>query len=186
MEKKNLRKTEGLPFTLGISAGVVLLLETILSFSLSPVIAQATTDYINAQLKLQSSGGAGLSGSPIFIVISFLIDPGIFLLLLVLGKNKEKRGSAFAIVWIVIGGLGLVSGLFTLLTGGELQQQITAAVDTVMPGGYWIETALSLIGCGLIIASCVVFLRRLHEPPVFDEPESEPQNGENPPSDSNT
>ncbi|OCN01725.1 hypothetical protein A7X67_01145 [Clostridium sp. W14A] len=184
MEKKNLRKTEGLPFTLGIAAGVVLLLETILSFNLSPIITDVTLSSMGLKSSAASSGisGAGLIGT----IISFLIVPGIFLLLLILGKNKEKRGSAFAIVWIVIAGLYILSGLFSMLKGGELQQQITAAVDAVMPGGYWIENALSLIGCGLIIASCVVFWRRLHEPPVFDEPESEPQNGETPPSDSNT
>lgn len=170
MEKKNLRKTEGLPFTLGMAAGVALLLETILSFSLSPVIAQATTDYINAKLKVQSSGAAGFSGSPIFIIVSFLIDPGIFLLLLILGRNKEKRGSAFAVVWLVISGIGLISALITLLKGGELQQRISAAVNAVMPGGYWIENGIALIGGGLMAASCIAFLKRLHEPPVFEDP----------------
>ena len=159
MEKKNLRKTEGLPFTLGMAAGVVLLLETILSFSLSPIITKVTVDYMSAKMNV----GA---------VVSFLVMPGIFLLLLFLGRNKEKRGSTFAVVWIVIAVLSIVSSVASLMIfqNGELQKQIVEAVNTVMPGGYWIENGLALIGHLLIIASCVVFWKRLHEPPVSEVP----------------
>lgn len=171
MEKKNLRKTEGLPFTLGMAAGVVLLLETILSFSLSPIITKVTVAYMAAKANISASAASsgGSIGGTVGIVVSFLIVPGIFLLLLFLGKNREKRGSTFAVVWIVIAALSVVSSLFSLVKGGELQQQIAEAVNMMMPGGYWIENGLALIGHLLIIASCAAFLKRLHEPPVLDD-----------------
>ncbi|MCI1965623.1 MAG: hypothetical protein LKJ17_05755 [Oscillospiraceae bacterium] len=175
MKKKNLRKTEGLPFTLGMAAGVVLLLETILSFNLNPIITQVTLDHMGMAGSSAALAG-GTIGSMISTVVSFLIVPGIFLLLLILGKNKEKRGSAFAIVWLVISLLAVILGLWGLLFTNDktLQTKIVEAVDLVMPGGYWIQTALSFIGNLLITASCIVFLKRLHEPPV-DEIQS-PEN----------
>ncbi|QAT48378.1 hypothetical protein EQM14_00490 [Caproiciproducens sp. NJN-50] len=173
MEKKNLRKTEGLPFTLGMAAGVVLLLETILSFSLSPIITKVTVDYMSAKMNISAAASSGSSiGGTVGAVVSFLVMPGIFLLLLFLGRNKEKRGSTFAVVWIVIAVLSIVSSVASLMIfqNGELQKQIVEAVNTVMPGGYWIENGLALIGHLLIIASCVVFWKRLHEPPVSEVP----------------
>lgn len=190
MEKKNLRKTEGLPFTLGMAAGVALLLETILSFSLSPIITQVTASYVAAKMNIKASAAAsgGSVGGMVGTIVGFLIVPGIFLLLLALGKKKEKRGSTFAVVWIVIALLSIVSSVATLFIfqGGDLQKQIVEAVNTVMPGGYWIENGLALIGHCLIIASCVTLWKRLHEPPVMDGPGAQPWNGETPPSDSNT
>lgn len=188
MEKKNLRKTEGLPFTLGMAAGVALLLETILSFSLNPIISKVTASYLAAKMNINAAATASGSsfGGMIGTVVGFLIVPGIFLLLLALGKNKEKRGSTFAVVWIVIAALSVASSLFSLLKGGDLQKQVVEAVNTVMPGGYWIENGLALIGDCLIIASCVTLWKRLHEPPVMDGPGAQQLDGETPPSDSNT
>lgn len=182
MEKKNLRKTEGLPFTLGMAAGVALLLETILSFSLSPIITQVTVAYMAAQqnIKVSSSAASGGSvGGILGTVVSFLIVPGIFLLLLILGKNKEKRGGTFAVVWIVIAVLSIISSAagMLFLKNGDLQRQIVEAVNAVMPGGYWIENGLALIGHVLIISSCAAFLKRLHEVPEADAPEAPPVDG---------
>jgi hypothetical protein len=176
MEKKNLRKTDGLPFTLGMAAGIVLLLETILSYNLSPIITQVTVAYMSAKMNISASAASsgGSIGGTVGTIVGFLIVPGIFLLLLLLGKNREKRGSAFAVVWIVISALSMISSLFSLLKGGELQKQIVEAVNTVIPGGYWIENGLALIGYCLIIASCAVFWKRLHEPPEADAQEVPP------------
>lgn len=171
MEKKNLRKTEGLPFTLGMIGGVLLLLETILTVNLKSIETQATLSAMN--LPATSGSAASVSGL-IGTVISFLIYPGIFLLLLLLGKNKEKRGSAFATVWIVISGISIISSIASTVALKKVLAQIASAVDTVMPGGYWIQNGLALAGCVLVIASCSVFLKRLHETPVAGGPDVPP------------
>ena len=167
MEKKNLRKTEGLPFTLGMAGGVFLLLSEILSYSLNPVISAATYSVLNVKAPAALSGGSTL----VWTVVSFLVVPGIFLFLLIRGRKREKRGSAFAVVWIVISGISFASNLFSLFSKSELTSAITAAVDAVMPGGYGIIYGLNLIGSALMIASCVALLRRLHRPPVLAGPE---------------
>lgn len=165
MERKNLRKTEGLPFTLGTAAGVVLLLETILSLNLKDIETQAILSAMN--ITVPASAGTSMGGM-IGTVVSFLIYPGIFFLLLFLGKNREKRGSTFAVVWIVISVISLLSSVGSMFFMKTILTQVAAAVDTVMPGGYWIQNGLAFLGCALVIASCVAFLKRLHEPPVFD------------------
>lgn len=170
MQKKNLRKTEGLPFTLGIISGVVLLLEAIISFNLSSIIMNVTWSTVG----LESTASGTSVWSVVGSVVGFLIVPGIFLLLLILGKNKEKRGSAFAVVWLVIAILNVLTTVVFLVQGGDLQQSIVSAVDAVMPQGYWIMNGLSILGSALMGASCIVFLKRLHEPPVFDEEEVQP------------
>lgn len=167
MEKKNLRKTEGLPFNLGMAAGVALLLETILGFNLSEIETMAMQSALP-----QLTPTAGTSDpNPLFTIVPFLIDPGIFLLLLFLGKNKEKRGSAFAVVWIVIPAISLISTIASIFAMKDVTLQVAAAVDMVMPGGYWIEIGLGFIGSVLMIASCIVLWKRLHQPPVLENPE---------------
>lgn len=178
MEKKNLRKTEGLPFTLGMAGGVLLLLSDVLSYSLNPVITAATVSALNLPNTAAGSGTGGL----ISTVVSFLIMPGIFLVLLTLGKNREKRGSAFAVVWIVITLLMLLIGVASQFFLKAILGQIIAAVDAVMPGGYWILYGFDLIGSALIVASCAVFLRRLHQPPFPAGAESGQPNGDPPSS----
>lgn len=175
MEKKNLRKTEGLPFTLGIAGGVALLLSHILSYNLNPIITAATYSAIGMQAPEAGSGGAM---ELISTIAGFLVMPGIFLILLTLGKNREKRGSAFAVTWIVITALMLVINLASQFMMKSIISQVIAAVDAVMPAGYYIIYAFDLIGSALIIASCAVLLKRLHEPPQFDQngdfPSSQP------------
>ena len=167
MEKKNLRKTEGLPFNLGMAAGVALLLESILSFNLSEIETMATLSAMGRNSTV--AGGNILVGSIISSFVSFLIYPGIFLLLLILGKNKERRGSAFAIVWIVFSAIRLLSTIGSTLAMKDITLQVAAAVDAAMPGGYWVEFGLGILGTGFMMASCIVFLERLHQPPVLDE-----------------
>ncbi|MFU0831817.1 MAG: FtsK-4TM domain-containing protein [Oscillospiraceae bacterium] len=177
MKKKNLRKTEGLPFNLGMAAGVALVLQAILSFNLSEIQTQATLTAMGLP-----DTTAGVS-NPLWSIISFLVNPGIFLLLLFLGKNKEKRGSAFAVVWIVIPAISLISTIASIFAMKNVTLQVAAAVDLVMPGGYWIENGLALLGWGLMIASCIVLWKRLHQPPVLETPEvysvgNNPTNGQ--------
>ena len=178
MEKKNLRKTEGLPFTLGMAGGVFLLLSQILSYSLNPVITSATYSALGRPELANASGAGGL----VQAVVSFLIMPGIFLILLTLGKNREKRGGAFAVVWIVITSLMFLLGIASQFLMKGIIDQIIAAVDAVMPGGYWIIYGLDLIGSALVVASCAVFLRRLHEPPAPAGERKDGQPNGDPPS----
>lgn len=178
MEKKNLKRTEGLPFTLGVAGGVALLLSHIFSYNLNPVITAATYSAIGMQAPADTSGVGGL----IETIGGFLIMPGIFLILLALGRNREKRGSAFAVVWIVITALMLAINLASQFLMKAIIAQVVAAVDAVMPGGYWIIYGFDVLGSALIVASCIAFLRRLHEPPVYDGPGAEPGNGDPPSS----
>ena len=164
MEKKNLRKTDGAPFILGMAAGVVLLLGTILSVNLKDIETQATLSAMKLPITATGSG-AMATGSLIGTVIMVLIYPGIFLLLLFLGKNKEKRGSAFAIVWLAISILSIITSVASTVKMKNILAQVSAAVDTVMPGGYWLQSGLEYLGQLLVIVSCVFFLKRLHEPP---------------------
>ena len=178
MEKKNLKKTEGPPFTLGIAGGVALLISHILSYNLNPIIAAATYSALGIQAPEAASGATGL----ISTVAGFLVMPGIFLILLTLGRNREKRGSAFAVVWIVVTALMLAVNLASQFMMKAVISQVIAAVDAVMPGGYYIIYGFELVGSALIIASCAAFLKRLHEPPAYDGPDAGSWNGDPPSS----
>lgn len=153
MERKDLRKTEGLPFTLGILSGILLLLSTVLSVNL-------TQPYTEALLEAQGLSSSFGSVGTVSNVISFLIDPGIFLILLILGKNKPKRGKTFAVVWIVISGISILSGMYSLLVHSSETEQLYQLVDAVMPGGMTIASVMSLLGSGCMLVSCIVFLQR--------------------------
>lgn len=162
MKQKNLRTTEGLPFTLGVVAGVFLLLGTIL------------TIYTTGMLRVQS-GESFFNIVMIGMGVGLLVNPGLFLLVLTSDTLiMKKHGKKFVIAWMILSGLGILNNFSRLLTMGNDLAKLTAVVDSVLPDGLWIEIALSTVGSALMIVSCIVLLKRLNQPPEPVNPEAEP------------
>lgn len=156
MEKKNLRTTEGLPMNFGIAAGIFLLLSTVLSMNLS----QAYMQSVISNYGLPSSMGMV---TIVTTVITFLLDPGIFLFLLFRAKNKPRRGTTFSIVWIVIAAISLVSGVVSLFSSNSASKEMSQIAETLLPGGMMIAQILSFLGYACMIASCVFLLLRFRD-----------------------
>ena len=106
-------------------------------------------------------------------IICYIIFPGIFLILLFIGKNSPKRGKAFGVVWIVLSGLSIISSvsskLFSqLMESSELVKKTTEItaniVNAIIPGGMALYTAVSMLGTVCMLASCIVFLTRFKMP----------------------
>ena len=158
MKGKELRKTGGLPAYLGAACGVLLLINTVISINISPIISSAVLKSQNMSVSVNSS--VYLANN----IISYIVYPGIFLILLFMGMNKYKRGKAFGIVWIVFSCLSLVSSFGSLALKSETTIITKNIIDTLVPGGMALYTAVSLLGSALMLASCIVFLRRFKTP----------------------
>lgn len=166
MEQKNLRKTAGGPLYFGLAAALLLVVDTILQ-------SGVTTALWNAQF---SSQGYDITFPPAFTairsVIGLLIYPGIFLILLLVSVNRPKRGTAFCIVWAILSGLTVLSGIANLfMTNIEVIAQSEALTNQLVPGGYPLVAGLSLAGSACILISCILLLIRLNKPEL---PEAEP------------
>lgn len=171
MQKKNLRTTDGLPLYLGIAGTVLLLIYMILQSGPS----QAYTESV-----LAKAGVSSFNPMTTYIgyLVSFLIYPGIFFILLLVSAGKPRRGAAFAIVWTVISAIEIVSSLYSMVKPSELKTIAAAMV----PGGFYLYALLGLLGNLCVLAACAVFLKRLHTPPqVLPAEEFSAQNGGNPP-----
>ena len=154
MEKKNLVKTEGGPLYFGLAGALLILISTILASGVS-------TAYANSLL-----GSSGITiGQTFFTVISiigYVIYPGIFLILLLTAVNKEKRGTAFSVVWIIFSALYLLSSLKNLFAPVAQLKDLSAQL---VPGGYYLYSVLGLLGYACVLISCILILQRLHQPP---------------------
>ena len=154
MEKKNLVKTEGGPLYFGLAGALLILISTILESGVS-------TAFTNSLLA--SSGiTIGQTFFTVFTIIGFVIYPGIFLILLLVAVNKEKRGTAFSVVWIVFSALYVLSALKNLFAPVPQLRDISAQL---VPGGYYLYMVLSLLGYACVLISCILILKRLHQPP---------------------
>lgn len=163
MKEKNLRKTDGLPFYLGVASGILFLINTIISINVKPLIKSAL--YKSQNLNMTVNPVTNLVES----IIGYIIFPGIFLILLFIGKNSPKRGKAFGVVWIVLSGLSIISSVFSKLMGSseliKKTTEITAnIVNAIIPGGMALYTAVSMLGTVCMLASCIVFLTRFKMP----------------------
>ncbi|HEX3016620.1 MAG TPA: hypothetical protein VHP31_02055 [Caproicibacter sp.] len=163
MKSKKLAKTCGLPLYLGLAAGILLLAGNILY----PGVIY--------NIQLDAAGGTSYFSSflyrPIALqIVEFLIYPGIFLILLLLAIKEPRRGSAFAILWIVFSALGILSlilsGIFmapyVLPSSGR---QISANAIYLC-----ISTLLTVLGSLSLLLSCIALLKRLHQPDGFETP----------------
>ena len=163
MKGKDLRKTDGLPFYLGIASGILLLINTIISINVKPLIESAL--YKSLNLNMTFNPVTNLVES----IIGYIVVPGIFLILLFIGKNSPKRGKTFGVVWIIISGLSIISLAFSKLVGSseivKKTTEITAnIVNAIIPGGMVLYTAVNVLGMVCMLASCIVFLTRFKMP----------------------
>ncbi len=162
MEHKNLRKTEGLPLYFGIASAVLILIYQILYSGVSVA-------YTKVKL---SQMGYTYNISPVLnavqMIIGYIIYPGIFLILLLLGANKPKRGSAFSIVWLIFSALSIISNVTTLFNASlrDLSNQM-------VPGGFYPYMIIGLLGYICMLVSCILMLKRLHTPEKLQEVSNE-------------
>ena len=166
MQKKNLRRTDGMPLYLGVAAAVLLLLYFILQ-------AGPSQAYTQSLLANQGITNLNPTGTYIGYVISFLIYPGIFLILLAVGAGKPRRGSTFAVLWLVIAALNVISSVYGMIKPSDLK----TIADVMVPGGFYLYSSLGLLGSLCVLASCIMLLKRLHTPEFL------PENGETPAQD---
>lgn len=158
MKEKNLRKTDGLPFYLGIASGILLLINTIININVKPLVSSAILKSQN--LNITISPTANLIES----IIGYVIYPGIFLILLLIGKNSPKRGKAFGIVWAILSGLSLLSSFSSAVLKSKTMEITNSIVNTVVPGGMALYTAIEVLENALMLASCIIFLTRFSMP----------------------
>lgn len=156
MEQKNLRKTNGIPLYLGLAAGVLILIGTILQ-------SGVMTAYLNdVYAKLGLSINVNSTLILVGLIVGFLIYPGIYLILLLAGANTPRRGTAFAVVWIVFSALGILSELKNVLAPDSSLKDLS---NQLVPGGFYLYSLLGLIGQICVLVSCILLLKRLHTPP---------------------
>jgi hypothetical protein len=164
MEKKqrtDLRNTDGAPLYFGLAASILALLSTVMSSGISQAYAASVL-----QKQGLSASYAGMTTITSYIML--LIDPGIFLLLLLLARKKPKRGTAFCVVWIIIGAVSLLSTVYNLINKAATAEMWELA-DAIMPGGMTIVYIMSTASSLCMVVCCILLLKRLHTPlPLSD------------------
>lgn len=161
MEQKNLRKTNGLPLYFGVAAVVLSLVNIILP-------SAATTSMLNAIL---APVGVTFTQAAVLVIsfIAFLVYPGIYFILLLTGIKQPRRGTAFAVVWIVFAGLGILKELNNLLA---VSPQVRELADQLVPGGLYFYMILGLAEHLCVLFSCILFLNRLRQPTEAENPQA--------------
>jgi hypothetical protein len=173
MEKKqrtDLRNTDGAPLYFGLAASVLALLSTVLSSGISQAYAASI-------LQKQGLSASYAGATTITSYIMLLIDPGIFLLLLLLARKKPKRGTAFCVIWIIVGAVSLLSTVYNLINKAAIAEMWELA-DAVLPGGMTVVYIMSSASALCMILGCVLLLRRLRTP--LPLPDGEPMPDEVP------
>jgi hypothetical protein len=171
MEKKqrtDLRKTDGGPLYFGLAASILALLSTVMSAGISQAYAASI-------LQKQGLSASYAGATTITSYIMLLIDPGIFLLLLLLAVKKPKRGTAFCVVWIIMGAVSLLSSVYSLINRGAAAE-LWELADAIMPGGMTIVYIMSTASALCMVACCILLLKRLHTP--LPLPDGEPMQDE--------
>lgn len=137
--------TEGKPFLFGIIGAAIMLAVALMS--IPGILVGAGIAEVAAQFNLDAGmlTGTVVALAFIFLVIAFLVYPGIFVILLLTGRTVPKRTKTFAIVWLVFAILNLLLGLTSLLS---------------------ISGFLSFGANILILLSCVFMLQKLKAPPM--------------------
>lgn len=167
MDKKqrtDLRKTAGAPLYLGLAATLLAVLSTVMS-------AGITQAYTASVLQKQGLPASYAGATTITSYVMLLIDPGIFLLLLLLARSKPKRGTAFCVIWIIIGAVSILSSVYALINRGTTAELWDLA-EAIMPGGMAIVYALSFASSICMVGCCILLLKRLHTP--LPLPDGEP------------
>lgn len=167
MEKKqrtDLRKTDGAPLYLGIAASLLAVLSTVVSSGI-------TQAYAASLLQKQGLPANYAGSTTITSYVMLLIDPGIFLLLLLLARNKPKRGTAFCVVWIIVGGFSILSSVYYMINRAATAD-LWELAEAVMPGGMAVVYTMSMASSLCMVVCCILLLKRLHTP--LPQPDGEP------------
>ena len=168
MEKKertDLRKTDGAPLYFGLAASILALLSTVMSAGISQAYAASI-------LQKQGLSASYAGATTITSYIMLLIDPGIFLLLLLLAVKKPKRGTAFCVVWIIIGAVSILSTVYSLINRAATAE-LWELADAIMPGGMTVVYLMSAASSICMVVCCVLLLKRVRTP--LPLPGEEPQ-----------
>ena len=167
MEKKqrtDLRKTDGAPLYLGLAASLLAVISTVMS-------AGITQAYTASVLQKQGLSASYAGTTTITSYVMLLIDPGIFLLLLLLARSKPKRGTAFCVVWIIIGAVSILSSIYSLINRATTAE-LWELAEAIMPGGMAIIYTMSTASSICMVVCCILLLKRLHTP--LPLPDGEP------------
>lgn len=146
-----------MPLYLGIAGAVLLLIMHILQSGPSTAYTQSL---------LAQKGVTGFNPVTLYLgyAVSFLVYPGIFLILLLLGANKPRRGSVFAVLWLVVSAVEVVSSVYGIVSKSKETEDLKAIAAAMLPGGYYLLTLFGLAGILCVLASCILLLKRLHTP----------------------
>lgn len=151
MNERKTAKTAGTVYLLGMIATLLLFISTVLQY---PTIA------ITGSLAGLASGGMKMFVY-LWPIISFLVYPGIFTILLHLGKDKPVRGNAFGIVWIVFSAIFTIWSLVVIAQYNDksLSGYISQAVT---PASLKMSEYFRLFGNIFIILSCAKHLHTIY------------------------
>ncbi len=151
MNEKKTAKTSGLAYLFGMIATLLLLLSTILQY---PTIA------VTGEIAGLASGGIKMFVY-LWPIIGFLVYPGIFTLLLHLGKDKASRGNAFGIVWIIFATIFIIWSLVVIAQYNE--SSISGYLyNAITPTSLKMSEYCKLFGNILIVLSCCKLLYDIH------------------------
>ena len=152
MEYKKRVATNGLPVVFGIIASILILFARIIPYSYLPLSLNI----------LSSKYGILYIVTIIYEIFKYAIYPGIFLILLLTGINKPRRGFAFGVVWIVFSSLSIVWTVFELiriLSRISIGSQLFSLIN--------ISIIFSFFGSICVLISCIIFNARLSKSPIL-------------------
>jgi energy-converting hydrogenase Eha subunit A len=191
MEKKKLAQTNGVPLIFGlIGSGILLVAIITYCFFVSDMMRDISNYYVNTMSRLGAPTDALTSIfstlTPImyvFIVVGYLAYPGIFLILLLIGANKPRRGMAFGVVWLIIASLSAVETLTNTLTfslGSSSNSIYSQLFSSHVRAGMITVYCIQFLGSAAILISSIAFLSRLGKikpeyiEPVYPQPYYQP------------
>ncbi|HCW80564.1 MAG TPA: hypothetical protein DG942_05610 [Ruminococcaceae bacterium] len=155
METKNRTETAGSPVYFGLAGALLILIGDILQSGVA-------TAYANAMLAERNVAATVTQASTMIgIIIGLVVYPGIFLILLLSGIRRPKRGTAFSVLWIIISALNIVSGIYGMLAGNK---KLMSLSSQLVPGGHYTLALLVLAGNVCVLISCIIILRRIQKP----------------------
>lgn len=141
------RKTKGAPFALGMASCLL--------FLLSAACVIPVASYFLRELSVSFDTAASWYRG---LAIECLLNPGIFMLILFLGRRWEKRGRAVAEFWAAAGGFFMLS---VLIHDGSMTWFFVPGRSNPMYGYYRMAVFLRFAGGALMTAACAVYLGRL-------------------------
>lgn len=150
---KSLRTTDGLPFDFGMISGMLFLIAYILLF----YVFQHNISSLNL-LGFPSDTAYSFLAASISLVLSYLIYPGIFLILLQRGKSQARRGTSFGVFWIIVSASYIIFCIHAI-SGKKAAAAVLMAESALFSGAAILILILLLSGSVSLIISCISFLK---------------------------